>query len=228
MNMQNYQAVVNAGQLLLIDKTMDDSQVRDVLTSQLYAQLAADYATPKFDDFAQWTTTFVEAQKRFGWAFPLESEDVVVEHSPRFSVAQLIANSLPTLNRQGCCEQLFQRLRALPLASPALQVLARNTCAPVSSDRSAAGGPSTWVVCMVAIVSPGPVIEFTGLSLRTRQRPLPDPWTGQFDTAQLEGKIQRVVSIARLQEIMYAPVRLSLEEAIEAEAPAHTFILADA
>ena len=218
MSTLNYRLVVNAGQLLLIDAAVSDPHVTDVLNSLLYAQLAASFEGPRFIDEPRWSAREYEAQKSFGWSFPVESSDVAITQSSRLNVASMLANALPSLKGQAEQERLHARLDRLDRTTPGMELLAASTCLQKSAKTSA------QVFCTLVVVSPGPVLEIASVSFGTGQA-LPDLWSGYFDSRQVQGKVKLAMRVGRLQEMVYASMRDTFTVALKDDIPTHVFNL---
>ncbi|WP_226505605.1 hypothetical protein [Pseudomonas sp. MWU16-30317] len=130
----NYQAVINAGCLLWMP-TINEQEYRDVMTSLLYVQLAANKKHPSFTAPDLWQEVFMGALKQFGWA-PLKAGYRSRSADAHFRLAQLIAaEDLPlTRGQQQAGERLCAYVASLPGTDKALQVLQRNIAGYVGMD----------------------------------------------------------------------------------------------
>lgn len=77
---QDYEAYVDAGELVVLDGNMTDTHKQDALASALFAQSAADYKFSRTAKPEEWSKNYGEILGKIGWVLMKSSfEDVEVD-----------------------------------------------------------------------------------------------------------------------------------------------------
>jgi hypothetical protein len=233
---EDYQAIINAGCLLWMPK-IAEQDYRDVMTSLLYVQLAANKKHPPFTAPQRWQEVFVAALKNFGWA-PLKTGYRSRTAPAHFRLAQQItAEDLPlTPDQQQAGERLCAYLASLPGSDEALQVLQRHMAGyvnavdgeevverpdhalpePTAPQRLARPSarrlaPHAVVAAHFGIILPRRRIELLTVQFATRERLAKNLFAQPFDGGKLTGKIQIKSFVGELCEQRYSSFRERLE-----------------
>ena len=77
---QEYEAYIDAGELVVLDRNMTDTHKQDALASALFAQSAADYKFSRTAKPEEWSKNYGEVLGKSGWVLVKSSfEDIEVD-----------------------------------------------------------------------------------------------------------------------------------------------------
>lgn len=154
----DYEFKVVSGQLVLLPKALSDQVKRDVLNTQLYAQLYASAKAKKFSDPIVWDKRLTNARSELKWftRFTLSQRPEPVDEA-EINTTSLIMEQFaraPHFDLVLMEDAVRRGLSALACSSPAHKVFFDSTLRVMNDDSSLKPQTVSDVFLNVSVVSP--------------------------------------------------------------------------
>ncbi|NBA95111.1 hypothetical protein [Pseudomonas sp. R5(2019)] len=208
MDSDNYTVYVNGGSLFLLSTTLSLSERKDILYSNLFAQLAASKKNNKVAEYSSWSHTYRAALSSTGWSFiDTRYSTVPFEPGTERSIGDLLHVALADEGEAlpfALLDQTITQLAKLPNHSTA-QTLLRNT---VLGNRKT---PPFGVAFQLSIARPGHLLSSCCLTLETREAVGGDWFSRRFARDQVIGNVSVQVAKAELNNTVNGFAREAIE-----------------
>jgi hypothetical protein len=219
MNQKISGMYINGAELVVFLDAADSPARQDILASTLYAQLAADKQTPKFNDCSNWHATLLKALATFGWLrLELKRLESDCLKSDSFTPVDLFSALLPQVLgswRGKKLEDLLSRLFCSPLSDRALTLRDRSLLiTETSSTDSVDSATVSTALMQISFVLPTGEKVSLCVGLNTNETIAENPFTQSFARQKLVGEINCFGLIAHLDDLRYAQFRNKINVAL--------------